>query len=153
MDLSVTMPLDSDGFLRRECPNCEEQFKWHHGPANEEAESMPSPPAYYCPLCGMPADMDSWWTKEQLDYATGTAMPAVMREVERELKDTFKSTRNSLLRFEVKGSDHAEVPAALTELDDMQIVASPCHSHEPIKVPDDLPGPFHCLVCGQPFAV
>lgn len=36
--VSVPIPRDADGFIRRECPHCIRQFKWHDGPANEEAE-------------------------------------------------------------------------------------------------------------------
>lgn len=50
MDFQVSLPLDSDGFLRRECPHCMQEFKWHHGPANEEAETANEPAAYTCPL-------------------------------------------------------------------------------------------------------
>ena len=28
--LSVPFPLDSEGFLRRECPSCRREFKWLH---------------------------------------------------------------------------------------------------------------------------
>jgi hypothetical protein len=80
-------------------------------------------------------------------------MPGVMREFERELKDVFGSSRRSGIRFEFKGGDIPAAPVALTEPDDMEIVASPCHPHEPVKVPDDMTGPFHCLVCGQEYAV
>jgi hypothetical protein len=80
-------------------------------------------------------------------------MPAVMRHVEQELRDVLKNSRNSFLKFDVKGGGYPEAPATLTEPDDMQIIASSCYSYEPVKVPDDLSGPFHCLVCGQPFAV
>jgi hypothetical protein len=155
MDIALTLPLDQDGFLRRECSKCEQQFKWHDGPANEDVETEPAPPAYYCPFCGEPAGEDSWWTQEQIAFIEGTAEPAMMRECERERKDTLgsSSSRRSGIRFEFKGGDIPAVPAALTEPDDMQIIASPCHSYEPIKVPDDATGPFHCLICGQKFAV
>lgn len=32
MSVSMSLPLDEDRFLRRECPNCERQFKWWHTP-------------------------------------------------------------------------------------------------------------------------
>ncbi|MBO3674013.1 hypothetical protein [Streptomyces sp. NEAU-YJ-81] len=154
MDIQLTLPLDHDGFLRRECPHCVRQFKWHHGPANEEAEGQPAPAAYHCPLCGQPAGMDSWWTQEQLEYAQGTAIPAATREIEQELRDAFKGASSKHLRFDFKGGiDTPDVPAPLTEPDDMVIVTSPCHSYEPVKVPEDASGPHHCLVCGQAFAV
>jgi len=154
MDIPVPLPLDQDGLIRRECPSCRRQFKWHNGPANEEAEAEGSPPIYYCPICGEPAPQDAWFTEEQLTFARGNALPAVMREVQRELKHAFgKSSRGSGFRFEANHAGIPDVPGALVEPNDMQIIASPCHSYEPVKVPDDAAGPFHCLICGQRFAV
>ncbi|CAM5504913.1 hypothetical protein [Streptomyces narbonensis] len=150
----MSLPLDNDGFLRRECPHCIGQFKWHHGPASEEAEEQPSPASDYCPLCGQPAGLDSWWTQEQLDYAQGVFAPAAARMVEDELKAAFKSARSKHVKFSLQGGVNAPgVPSPLIEPDDMVIVTSPCHSYEPVKVPEAASGPYHCLVCGQAFAV
>ncbi|OEV27095.1 hypothetical protein AN219_23780 [Streptomyces nanshensis] len=154
MEIPITLPLDNDQFLRRECPHCVRQFKWHYGPANEEAEQNSDPATYHCPLCGQPAGPDSWWTQEQLAYAQGVTAPAAMREVEQGLKDAFKSARSKHVKFDFKGGFNTpDVPAPLTEADDMTIVTSPCHAYEPVKVPEDASGPYHCLVCGQAFAV
>jgi hypothetical protein len=153
-DVQVPIPADEDGFVRRECPNCKRQFKWHDGPANEEAGSEPAPPSYYCPLCGGPALVDEWFTEEQIDHVGATAMPTLVREFQREMKDAFRSSsRRSGIRFQVDNGDVLDVPAALIEPNDMQIVASPCHPYEPVKVPDGMAGPFHCLICGEKFAV
>ena len=27
-NIAITLPVDKDGFLRRECPSCKRQFKW-----------------------------------------------------------------------------------------------------------------------------
>jgi hypothetical protein len=35
MSVSMSLPLDEDGFLRRECPTCERQFRWWHTPDEE----------------------------------------------------------------------------------------------------------------------
>ncbi|MEV6165950.1 hypothetical protein AB0L71_29360 [Streptomyces sp. NPDC052052] len=150
----MSLPLDHDGFVRRECPHCISQFKWHHGPANEEAEQQPSPAAYYCPLCGQPAGLGSWWTQEQIDYTRGVIAPAAARVVEDELKNAFKRTRSKYVKVSVRsGMESPAVPSPLTEPDDMVIVTSPCHSYEPVKVHEETSGPYHCLVCGQAFAV
>lgn len=151
MEISVKLPLDSDGFLRRECPRCEQQFKWHHGPANREAEEQAPSNVYYCPLCGLPAGLDEWWTHEQLDYSIGFAEPAVIRYAIDELTSVFK--RNKNFKFRSGSVDLPEVPASLVEPDDMQIVASPCHAYEPVKVPETLTGPIYCLLCGTAFAL
>ncbi len=34
----MTIPLDSDGFLRRECPTCEREFKWQPSEAEDEED-------------------------------------------------------------------------------------------------------------------
>jgi hypothetical protein len=152
MEISITLPPDADGFLRRECPHCERQFKWHHGPANEEAEAQAPPTVYYCPLCGKSAALDAWWTQEQIDYAQGFAQPAAMRFALDELASAFRGNKYVKIKSG-GGSELPGVPVSLTEPNDMQIVASPCHAYEPVKVPDDWNGPLHCLLCGAPFMV
>lgn len=152
-EVSISLPLDSDGFIRRECPNCTGQFKWHDGPANEEAERQLPAHTYYCPLCGQPADPDSWWTREQLDFMEGTAAPAVMEAVDQELEKIFKGVKSSGLTYTRGRSRTHQTPMPLTEPDDMEIVTSPCHSYEPVKVPMDRPEAMHCLICGKAFMV
>jgi hypothetical protein len=123
-------------------------------PRHEEAEAELSAAVYYCPLCGEPApsDSDAWLAEELLAYAMGVAAQAWMREIQRELKDAFGSSRRSGIRFEANPADIPEVPAALAEPSDMQIIGSPCSSYVPVRIPDDAPGPFHCLICGEQFA-
>lgn len=154
MEISVPIPLDNDGFLRRECPTCGQQFKWHNGPANDEAENQPPAITYFCPLCGVSAATDRWTTTEQLDYASGVAMPAALQSLDDELASAFKGLNSRFVK--VKKTGHLDIPdepEPLAEPDDMVIVASPCHGWEPVKVPEDAVSPFHCLVCGQQFAV
>lgn len=154
MEVSISLPLDNDGFLRRECPHCMQEFKWHHGPANEEAEQMSDSGIYHCPLCGQSAGPDSWWTQDQLDYAQKAAMPVAMQSFEDQLDGIFRGA--SAKHFSIKRTGHLdspEDPMPLVEKDDMSTVAPPCHAYEPVKVPETAAGPFYCLVCGSPFAV
>lgn len=154
MEVPVSLSLDHDGFLRRECPHCSQEFKWHHGPASEAAEQTVDPDTYYCPLCGQPAGLDSWWTRDQIDHIQRAAMPAVLRSVEEELGSMFRSASSKNFSAKQTGSfDTHEVPMPLVEKDDMTIIASPCHAYEPVKVPETAMSPFHCLVCGSLFAV
>lgn len=155
MDLSIELPLDNDGFLRRECPHCELEFKWHNGPANEEAEQHAAFDTFYCPLCGQPAGPDSWWTQPQLDLIEGAASGQIGRELNDMFDDALKGLRgNGLVKVTTSDRfDEPDAPDPLTEPDDMAIITSPCHSWEPVKVPDEASGPFYCLICGMAFAV
>lgn len=148
--VSVSLPLDNDGFLRRECPTCERQFKWFsHSDGDQDAEHTDQ---YFCPLCGAPADTSQWWTPDQLTHAEATAGP----EIERVLQDAFKDAFSGLkgIRFE-PGDSGFDAPTigVLVEPDDMVIVEPPCHPNEPIKVPNEAADHLvHCLICGSTFA-
>jgi hypothetical protein len=131
--LGMTIPLDSDGFLRRECPTCEREFKWR--PSDGDAEEQGGPAdtvCYICPYCGVQASADSWLTSAQVALAQNI--------VEREVIAPMAS------RLGVY-----EVPEALdplTEVDDMTQVVFACHPSEPLKVLDDWRKPVYCLLCG-----
>lgn len=153
MDIPISLPLDHDGFLRRECPHCLQEFKWHHGPANEEAELAENPETYHCPLCGEPAGSDSWWTQNQIEHIQQASLPAALQTIEDELGGLFRGVSNKHFSVkQTKSFSAPEAPMPLVEKDDMTIITSPCHAYEPVKVPETATSPFHCLVCGSRFA-
>lgn len=153
--MSVSLPLDSDGFLRRECPHCKNEFKWHDGPANEEAEQQDSPTdTFFCPLCGRPSGSDTWWTQGQLVLIAAAQEALLARELGNAFTQLERKTRqNKFIQFKAGRVHEPGAPEPLTEPDDMSVITSPCHSWEPVKVPEDHTGPFFCPVCGAAFAV
>jgi hypothetical protein len=154
VDLELKFPLDEDGFLRRGCPNCEREFKWFDGATAETPEDFMGPDRYYCPYCGVPAALDSWWTKNQLDFIERAAAGPVLEHVADELSQAFRSASSRSrggLRFEQKAISLPEPPLPLVESNDMSAVASPCHSFEPIKITESWTDLIYCLVCGRQF--
>lgn len=148
--ISVAIPTDSDGFLRRECPNCEQQFKWfNHGENNPDAEHVDQ---YFCPLCGLAAGLGEWWTPEQLDYARSMAAPEINHIVQDMMKDAFKGVKGVTFKPNQNFGVDDDVPEPFIEPDDMVIVEPPCHPNEPVKVPDEAATNVHCLICGTPFS-
>jgi ribosomal protein S27AE len=149
--IPIQLPLDNDGFLRRECPNCEQEFKWlPTGDGGTRAEQ------YFCPRCGMPAGVDRWWTPAQIEYVRGLSGPAMDQYVNDALDDAFDSNRNrKSVTFKRTGdfSFNIPTPEPLIEPDDMVIVEPPCHPNEPIKVPEGAVGHIYCLICGAEFTV
>lgn len=149
VEVSISIPQDSDGFIRRECDNCASQFKWHDGPANEEAEHQPAPVMYNCPLCGRSGD--SWNTPEQAELARQAAMPQLMGLVRDDLEKMFRGRKG--ITFKRGNDEFADESEPLIEPDDMIIVVSPCHAFEPVKIPEEHTGPVYCLICGSAFTV
>lgn len=149
--LSVSLPLDSDGFLRRECPTCEREFKWL---SSEEAEAGAEPVpegGYYCPYCAIQAPPDAWWTSVQLELVHSVVSKEI---VEPELKKFERSLRSISRRSGgfISASMKTELPPEadpLVETDDMRRVDFECHPSEPVKVLDDWARDVHCLICGM----
>ncbi|MEX2375859.1 MAG: hypothetical protein WD942_09805 [Dehalococcoidia bacterium] len=149
MDFSVEIPLD-EGFLRRECPNCREQFKWWEGDGEEEWSTDLG--VVFCPYCGETATLGEWWTQEQLDYAVGIASGPSVDEVVRQLEKELKGAGGGLIDFSVQTGGGGGPPHALSEPSDMVAVAPPCHPEAPIKLSDHWRPPARCIVCGSEFS-
>lgn len=152
MNVNVSLPTD-DGFLRRECPTCEREFKWF----TEETEDRPNdavePEVYFCPYCGVSAPTDHWWTRAQLDYMQEATASAIVGLASDELKAVSRRIKSSLIDVKFKPSSRPLTPHPLEEPPDMVIVEPPCHPYEPLKVIESWDEPLHCLVCGNPFRV
>lgn len=133
--LEMSIPLDLEGFLRRECPTCEREFKWFHTPEGEQSEAPVADGGYFCPYCGVQAETGTWLTKAQAEQAKNiVATRAIGPLVEK-----------YGLRYEPP-----ERLDPLTEVDDMTRVDFGCHPSEPVKVLDGWNRPVRCLICGRP---
>lgn len=154
--IAISLPLDKDGFLRRECPSCLRQFKWSPTPpAREHGDEAARPPEFYfCPYCYEKAGPASWWTKEQLEYAKAMTMAeTVQPELRRFKRDVeFTSAPGSLVHVSVSLPPMSR-PEPLTEPDDMVRLDVPCHPEEPLKVANDWTEEVACLVCGIRYPV
>jgi hypothetical protein len=131
----MEMPLDSDGFLRRECPTCEREFKWRPNQTESPEDVVPADDAgYFCPYCGVQAPADAWLTQAQVSLAQNI--------VAREFIAPLVSKLGAYER--------PEKLDPLTEADDMRLIAFSCHPSEPLKVLDKWRKPVRCLICGKP---
>jgi hypothetical protein len=150
-ETSMSVPLDSDGFIRRECPTCEREFKWlaSQGDADEERDTAPLPEGgYFCPYCAVQAPADAWFTRAQLDLAEAILVQEVVEPELNKLDDSVRRAGGGFLEIRVE-RDEPEKPHQLEETDDMRRVDFTCHPGEPVKVLDAWTEPAHCLICGQ----
>jgi hypothetical protein len=91
---SLSLPLDEDGFPRRECPSCERELKWLVSDEGETEVAAP-PGGYFCPYCGIQADPGSWWTQEQLAHAQTIISTEMIEPELRKLQQQLKRTTPS----------------------------------------------------------
>ena len=154
--VEMSLPLDADGFLRRECPTCERQFKWWHTPPSEgpSGEVQEEPEAYYCPYCQEPAPLGSWWTHEQVEYMQQLAVAEALGPQLWRMKNNLEreSRRSKGISFEAS-TDAFSRPEPLVESEDMRRVDMPCHPEEPLKVDEEWDAEVACLVCGIRYPV
>lgn len=149
--LGMTVPLDADGFLRRECPTCEREFKWLPSDSDHD-DADPAPDGgYFCPYCSIHAPGDQWFTQAQIEFAQNMVAREIvgpmLQKLNRDLDSTSRRS-GGFLSISAKYKKPDEIPP-LTEVDDMRRVDFRCHPNEPLKVLDDWDGPIHCLVCGD----
>lgn len=144
--MEIPIELDSEGFLRRECPNCLREFKCFHG-------VHPDAPAGYedpgddrtCPYCGESADPDSWWTQAQAAYLRAAAVHAAKPELDQALRRAVRGTSMTY-----KPGSRRVQPTPPPEPDDMTLWQPRCHPWEPVKV-EGAAARF-CFVCGEQAA-
>jgi len=158
----ILLPLDRDGFVRRECPACHRIFKvrstpldgWlvyrrlmsrvPHSNAEETARPMGT---RFCPYCAAPAEDDAWFTAEQRSFLDKRA-DAFGLEVRFEQLSHVERTLSvnpspTFLPMRPERPDAALLP----EPDDMRRVPLLC-CREEIKVLESWLGTVHCFLCG-----
>lgn len=177
--LQVSLPLDSDQFLRRECPFCRRQFKIETTEMDRQSLVEQQIQAYLieegvtaqkeesdvadeesslvlCPYCGQVTSADRWWTQEQIAYihvfAHNIMAQIVNEQFIRPMKRQFSGKRGGLISIKFEGKEmEYQDPWISPENDDMTVHALPCCGLR-VKLNDDWSEPFHCYRCGFPHA-
>lgn len=149
--LAMSIPLDSDGFIRRECPTCERELKWLVTPQEQAAEAEPvQDGGYFCPYCGVQAQPDTWLTQAQAELAQNMVATEVAGPLLKKFNDDLKRTSQrsrGMLKVETTYSPPAKL-GPLTETDDMLRVDFECHPSEPVKIIDSWTDAPYCIICG-----
>jgi hypothetical protein len=151
--LSMSLPLDSDGFLRRECPTCERELKWLASGDDEEDDEdggaeVPDG-GYFCPYCGIQAPPETWLTQAQVELAENLVATQVVGPMMKDFASGLGRSSGGLISVSAT-YDEPDAMEPLTEADDMTRVDFTCHPGEPVKVLDDWAGKVLCPMCGEP---
>jgi hypothetical protein len=96
----VSIPLDDDGYLGRECPACEGPFKIH----GDDYEALPEDPVLTCPYCGHEEDRSSFLTSAQVKRVEAAAQGIAEQYVHDALNDMLGKTFRGPKRCSRRGS-------------------------------------------------
>lgn len=101
--LHITLPVDDEGMLGRQCPNCHQYFKLKPG------TGVPDIAATMCPYCEFQSDSNGFATDEQIEYAQSIAIKRVLeptlRDFQKSLKRLERQSRGSLIQFKAISTD------------------------------------------------
>jgi hypothetical protein len=179
ISFNIALPLDTDQFLRRECPLCFGQFKLETGEEDRQSLIERQLEAYllheglelraetadaaaeegeeeelWCPYCGQAAPKDQWWTQEQIEYigifGYNIMAEIINKEFIRPMKRKFSGRQRGLISLRFEGKEmEYQEPWISPESDDMTIHDLPCCGLR-VKLEDDWAGTVYCYQCGFP---
>ena len=144
MNIPVSFPFDSQGYLSQECPECERQFKVRFGQGSEQ-------PLSFCPYCGHEG-RNCWWTTEQAEHVAALAREKVVSP----LMDDFArrlqrlNRPGGMLRVSVRRSATPRAVAPVEPEEELQEHFFPCCG-ERIRHEESAGGLF-CVICGAAAA-
>jgi hypothetical protein len=178
VSMKIKLPLDSDSFLRRECPFCKRHFKVMTTEEDRQSLVERELQAYllqqgietetesletnetselWCPYCGQEAPSNHWWTQEQCAYinifAYNIAAQIINKELGRLKRSTSRSQKGLIgidIKFEFKEMP-IKTPWISPETDDMTLHLLPCCESE-IKLLDGWRQRYYCYYCGFPHS-
>lgn len=93
-NISVSIPVDEDGYTGRECPECETYFKVIFGTGLKGISDC------ICPYCGHKDDHKKFYTPDQIEYIRSVVQRRFFSEAQSMFRDAFKSSKN--IKFKVK---------------------------------------------------
>ncbi len=173
IEKKISLPLDEDGYFRRECPLCHKEFKillsqeeltelaqeginsymleqQQETDDSLEEEEDSCNTEYFCPYCEQKASNDNWWTQEQIAYVHVVAENIFANLMNENFIKPMKRNfgRGSIIRFDAKEMKQREAWIS-PENNAMGIVELPC-CQKKIKIEEHRNNKVYCYFCGFP---
>ena len=110
--MTISMPLDEEGFMMMQCPRCGDFFKVTS--KDYEADDVEE---LWCPICGLKGN--SFWPTEIIELARAKALNRVIGDLEKEITNIGTSTsRQSLISLKITvRSEHKREGEVLPAVD------------------------------------
>ncbi len=90
MEFKLSIPLDEDGFIEMECDYCKSRFMLHESVYSDEENLH-----FFCPICGIPNNISTFYCPEILDAAEQKVVEHMQDEILRQLGPTIREINKS----------------------------------------------------------
>ncbi len=145
--MSVSVPLDDDGFLGRECPSCTQTFRIN----GDDYEELPDDLHLWCVYCGHREEHTGFLTQQQQDRAMRTAGDIGVQMIGQAFDEAFgkmaRRTRGRRSTVQVNYRSKPFYPRALPGIDEERLIR--IRQCDPCAVRYAVFGEHrYCPVCG-----
>lgn len=118
--MTVSMPIDEEGYVGRECPSCRRHFRVQ----SQDYEALPDDQRLWCVYCGHDDEASIFITTQQITRArraaTDYAEQLVRRSLGKALQGISSRSRNSLVRIEHRSTPFR--PRPLPGIDEERLI-------------------------------
>jgi len=120
--VDVSMPLDEDGYLGRQCPECSMSFRMN----GEDYKALPDDLELWCVYCGHHQEHSEFMTAQQRDRIMRAAGDLGMQIVSQALGDVFRgmsrgSSRRSGFSLSISYKEKPFYPRPLPGIDEERL--------------------------------
>lgn len=137
----ATLQSDENGLVTLQCDRCNSRFKVECAYLNDELEGD-----IYCPVCGIPENLNTFWPEEVIKEAAQIAM----MEAEEMIQQAFKGLNSKNIKVKTTPIKTRDRELVFKNKDyDMNNLTLHCCNKEIALMPNDITAGFYCPYCGR----
>ena len=147
MEFNLSIPLDEEGFIEMECDFCKNRFMLHENVYTDESTLH-----FFCPICGLPNQINTFYCQEVLEAAEQKALSYAYAEIERQLGPTIREINKSgLIKMSMKVPSKAPEKELYQPLNSYVLIHQKCCAVD-IKILElDSEIGIYCPICGGAY--
>lgn len=144
MKIELSIPLDEDGFIEMECDYCKNRFMLH-----EEVYTDENNLHFFCPVCGLPNKINTFYCPEVLEAAQRKALNCAYEEIERQLGSASrKINKSGLIKMSMKKPSKEPDKELYRPLNSYTLVHQGCCEVDVKVLELDAVIGAYCPICG-----
>ena len=144
VEMQMSIPLDEDGFIEMECDYCKNRFMLHESVYSDDENLH-----FFCPICGLPNDINTFYCPEILELARQKAVNYMNEEIQRQLGPTLKTfNKNGLIKLSLKTPKRGPEKELFTPANEYTLSHQDCCDVNVKTLELDAQIGLYCPICG-----